>query len=468
MDRNQSGTLRGAVQTALWALLALGHAQAGPQNGVVKAGAATISTGGATTTINQSSDRAVIDWSAFSIASGESVIFNQPSSQSAILNRVTGNQVSMLEGSLTANGQVYLVNPNGVLIGQGATLDVGSFIATTANIATADFMASPASANGRYIFDQVTSASSTGSIVNLGTITAADGGLVALVAPAVRNAGVITAKLGKITLASANIFTLDLYGDDLVRLAVSDQVGKALTDVSGTPVTAQVNVSGRLSADGGQVVLLSVPVAAGIVDASINLSGIARAQSVAGGQPGEILLLAAGGDIKVSGQLDATGPAAGLAGGTIEVFANQVGIGPTAQVNVSGAAGGGLVALGGTLDYAGSAIQTQTTTVAYGATVSACGTPTCSTDGSGGTGNGGIVRLYSAHGTELDGRINVSSAQGAVAGTAEVLSDLGTTTLGTMSQIIAHTGSGNPAGFAVVIGYDLSVSPGVLMDMRDY
>jgi filamentous hemagglutinin family protein len=443
-------------------------AHAAPTAGIVRAGSATISSAGATTTITQTSDRAVIDWGTFSIATGETVTFAQPAVSSATLNRVTGAQASVLEGTLNANGQVYLINPNGILISKGATIDTGSFVAATANIATTDFMVSPTAANGRYPFTQLTTASGTGTIVNAGTITAADGGLVALVAPAVRNSGVITARLGKIELASANIFTLDLYGDDLVRLGVSDQLAQKLTDVTGTPVTSQVSVDGQLRADGGKVVLLSVPAASGVVDSAINLSGVIRAQNVGIGSSGEILLYAPGGDIAVGGSLDASGQTAGLVGGTIEAFGANVHLLPTAMVNASGAGGGGFVALGGRLAEGATTSETTTTSVDYGAQVAACGDPACTTDGSGGTGAGGTVRLYSAHGTTLDGKVNISSAEGAVAGTTEVLSDLGTTTLGTMSQIIANTGTGQQAGFAVVIGYDLSVASGVRMDMRDY
>jgi filamentous hemagglutinin family protein len=456
------------IGVSLAALVIATAVHAAPTAGVVRAGSATISSAGATTTINQASDRAVIDWGSFGIASGETVTFAQPGPSSATLNRVTGAQASVLEGTLNANGQVYLINPNGILISKGATIDTGSFVAATANIATTDFMLSTAAANGRYPFTQVTPASAAGTIVNAGTITAADGGLVALVAPAVRNSGIITAHLGKIELASANIFTLDLYGDDLVRLGVSDQLAQKLTDVTGTPVTSQVSVDGQLQADGGKVVLLSVPAASGVVDSAINLSGVIRAQSVGTGASGEILLSAVGGDIAVSGSLDVSGQTGVLAGGTIQAFGANVHLLPTAVVNASGAGGGGFVALGGRLTEGTTTTETATTTVDYGAQVAACGDPACTTDGSGGTGAGGTVRLYSAHGTTLDGKVNISSAQGAVAGTSEVLSDLGTTTLGTMSQIIANTGTGQQAGFAVVIGYDLSVASGVRMDMRDY
>ena len=466
LTHKTAGTVK-LASTLLLAAAVPEAALAGPTDGVVRAGAATIATSGVATTVNQTSDRAVIDWRSFNIAAGESVSFSQPTSQSAILNRVIGTQVSSLQGALTANGQVYLLNPNGVLIGNGATIDAASFVATTANIGNDTFMASPASLNGRYAFDQVTLASGSGTIVNGGTITAADGGLIALVAPAVRNSGTVAARLGKVTLASANIFTLDLFGDDLVRLAISDQIANALTDTSGAPVTAQVNVSGQVRADGGRVALLSVPAAAGIVDSAINLSGVARAHTAAAGKEGQILLLAAG-DVKISGNVDATAAGAGLSGGTIEAFGANLRVLAPAHIDASGAGGGGLVAIGGRLTLGGTTSENATADVAVGASLAACGTVSCTDDGTGGTGKGGTVRLYSSNGTTLAGKVDVSSAEGSVAGTVEVLSNLGLTTLGPQSQIFAHTGTGREAGFAVVIGDELSIAPTVSIDMRDF
>jgi filamentous hemagglutinin family protein len=97
-------------------LVVCAEAISAPQSGIVKAGAASIASAGSTTTVTQTTDRAVIDWQSFNISAGESVRFDQPSAQSAVLNRVTGAQLSSLQGSLTANGQLYLVNPNGILI----------------------------------------------------------------------------------------------------------------------------------------------------------------------------------------------------------------------------------------------------------------------------------------------------------------------------------------------------------------
>lgn len=100
-----------------------------PTGGEVQSGTAEIKQNGSEMNINQGSDRVAIDWTNFDIAHGETVNFNQPGADSIALNRVIGNDVSQIYGSLTANGQVFLINPNGVLFGKGASVDVGGLYA---------------------------------------------------------------------------------------------------------------------------------------------------------------------------------------------------------------------------------------------------------------------------------------------------------------------------------------------------
>ena len=141
-------------------------AVANPEGGQVVGGSATIVVEGSTTTINQSSDKAIIDWRTFNIQQGEKTQFNQPSTSSIILNRVIDNsQASQIHGQLTANGQVIIVNQAGIVFGPTARVDVGSLIATTANIRNEDFMA------GKLIFSQLPE--SGGAVINKGVITAA-------------------------------------------------------------------------------------------------------------------------------------------------------------------------------------------------------------------------------------------------------------------------------------------------------
>jgi filamentous hemagglutinin family protein len=441
-------------------------AEAGPTDGVIRAGAATISQTANTTTITQTSDRAVIDWRTFNIAANESVSFLQPGTQSAVLNRVTGSQFSSLQGALNANGQVFLVNPNGILIGSGASINVGSFVASTANIATSAFMRGAVTANGRYAFDELASGAGTATIVNAGTITVAEGGMVALVAPGVRNSGTITARLGTIELASATHFTLDLYGDDLVRLALGDSVAGALVDTSGTALTAQVSAGGQLLADGGRIVLLTVPAASEVVSEAINLSGIARAQSVGVNQRGEISLLANQGAVVVGGTADASSAVGGVAGGNVSMIGSSVNLTSIARANASGVGGGGTIVLGGSYTGEGATVTAQTA-VALGARVTACGTTACANDGTGGAGDGGSIRLFSTQDTALNGELNVSSAAANRAGIVELISDTGVTRMSAMSRIVGITGENQLAGFTAILGNTLELAPTAFVNMSD-
>ena len=194
------------------ALLIASSSHALPQGGQVAAGNATITSPGTATTIAQGSDRAVIDWDAFDIGAGEAVTFRQPSASSVTLNRIHDQRPSEIFGSLTANGQVILSNPNGILFGPSSRIDVAGLVATTANIGADAFMRDAA-----WAFSNPGKAGA--SIINEGTITARNAGLVALVAPLVVNEGFIGARLGRIQLAAADTFTLDLYGDGLLSLS---------------------------------------------------------------------------------------------------------------------------------------------------------------------------------------------------------------------------------------------------------
>src|SRR5260370_11890121 len=137
-------TLRGpfATATAIAAVMAMPrYGLAGPTGGTVVGGAATISQSGSTTNINQSTNNAIINWQGFSIAPSETVNFNQPSSTSATLNRVIGNEQSIISGALNANGMVFIVNSAGVIFTRGAQVNVGGLVASTLDISNQNFMA---------------------------------------------------------------------------------------------------------------------------------------------------------------------------------------------------------------------------------------------------------------------------------------------------------------------------------------
>ena len=200
-----------------------------PTGGQVVAGQATISQQGSNTlNINQSTDRAIINWSSFDVGSASTVNFYQPNSGSWTVNRVTaGQSASQILGSVNANGNIIVINPNGVIFGQGSRVDVNGIIATTSNISNQNFMA------GNMTFDQPGNPSAM--VVNRGDITVRDAGLVAFVAPGGSHSGRIPAKLGRVSLASGNKFTVDLYGDKLISIAVDGGTTAAPVGADGQP-----------------------------------------------------------------------------------------------------------------------------------------------------------------------------------------------------------------------------------------
>ena len=320
-----------SVLLAATALLALGVAPvaAGPEGGSVVGGAATIQgQGGPAVIVNQSTPSAIINWNTFNIRANESVRFNQPSASSVALNRVTGGLgPSEIMGTLTANGRVFIINRDGILFGPGSVVNTAGFLATTNDIKNADFMA------GRYNFN--IPGRPDASIVNQGRITATSGGFAALVAPGVRNSGTITATLGTVALASGNSFTLDMYGDKLITLAVGDSIANKVIDVAtGRPLKSLVSntKSGTLSANGGRVELTAAAARA-VVDSVINTKGVIRADSI-GRHNGMIVLNAATGGskpagapaqtIKLAGTISAAGKHRGTTGGTIVVSGEHI------------------------------------------------------------------------------------------------------------------------------------------------
>jgi filamentous hemagglutinin family protein len=280
------------------ALAPAAHAQGLPSGGTVTGGDATISAGPTAMTVNQTSQNTAINWQTFNIAAGNSVQFVQPNSRSVALNRVVGGDSSAIFGTLSANGQVFLINPNGVLFGRGAQVNVGGLVASTLDVTDSDFMA------GRYSF----SGASRAPVLNQGSINA-DGGYVALLGANVRNDGLIQANMGSVALAAGSAITLDLVGDGLLSVVVDRGAVEALTDNAGV-----------LRANGGQVVM-TAQAAGQLLKTVVNNSGVIEAQTLRG-RDGRILLLADmhGGTVNVAGVLDASAPNGGD-GGFIETSA---------------------------------------------------------------------------------------------------------------------------------------------------
>ena len=379
-------------------------ALANPTGGQVVAGSATIvDAGGGTLNILQQSDRGIINWRSFSIGAGETVNFVHRNANGVTLNRVLGNDPSAIFGRLNANGTVMLVNPNGIIFGASARVDVGGLVATTANILDNDFMA------GRYDFG-LAGANKNAVVENQGRISIRDSGLAALVAPRVRNSGVIEARLGRVALGAANTFSLDFHGDGLLSFGA----GSAITETA-PGSGALVTNSGEIRADGGTV-LLTARAVKGVIDNVINTEGLISATTVAS-QGGRIVL--SGGDagtVAIGGRIDVSA-AGGGQGGTVIATGEKVNVATGATIDASGRHGGGEIALGSTgLTDAANPFsnKSQSVSVAAGATLKADATE---------NGKGGNVTLWSTDTTVFNGKISArGGAQGGDGGFAEVSS----------------------------------------------
>ena len=301
----------------------------------------------ANTVITQSSQKAIINWQSFSVASGGLVQFNQPNSAAITLNRVTGPSASAIDGAINANGQVWLINPNGVLFGQGAQIQLAGLLATTSDIADADFLA------GNFNF----AGSSNAAVGNSGNIRAAHGGSVILSASSVSNTGLIEATAGNVVLGGADAFTVDFAGDHLLSYAVTAPVTRQTTDANGNTQSAEVSNAGTIRAPGGKV-LLTARAAANVADGVVNNSGVVEATS-AHMEDGEVVLDAGDGSVSDSGSLDASGKGTGETGGTVQILGGAVAVTDGAKIDVSGDAGGGEVLIGGNFHGAGPGSPTR-------------------------------------------------------------------------------------------------------------
>eukprot|EP01133_Synstelium_polycarpum_P019994 gene19994-23960_t len=308
--------------TSMAAALMLGYgslALAGPAGGTVVAGQATINGTPGNTVIHQGSQNAVINWANFNIGKGESVQFQQPNSNAVALNRVLGSDGTTILGNLSANGKVFIVNPNGVLFGQGASVNTAGLVASTLDISNGDFMA------GKYQF----SGNGTGKVLNQGTISA-PGGYVALLGANVSNEGTIQARLGSVALAAGNAITLDVdvAGDGLLNVTVDRGA-----------VGALVNNGGLIQADGGSV-LLTAQAAGDLLKTVVNNTGVIEAHTI-DTTSGTIKLLGdmQTGTVNAGGTLDASAPDGGK-GGFIDTSAAHVNI--ANGINVTTRAANGL------------------------------------------------------------------------------------------------------------------------------
>jgi len=305
-----------------------------PVGGQVVAGQASMQQSGATLNVSQTSQKAILNWQSFDVGAAATVNFTQPGASSVALNRVVGGDPSQIFGRINANGQVFLSNPNGIYFSPTASVNVGSLLATSARISDADFMA------GRLTF---TSGAANGRVVNAGSLTAGLGGYIALLAPEVRNQGVIVAQLGTVALAAGQAYELQIQGSSLAGITV-------------TPgqLAALVENRSAVQAPGGLVILSAQ--ALNQLQGSVVNSGSVEASSLTS------------------------------VGGRIFIEAGDIELKAGSSLLADGATGGGTVLVGGNVKGQGTMPQAGRVSMDVAARISASATH---------NGDGGTVVLWS-------------------------------------------------------------------------
>lgn len=373
----------GFVSTACWKMkrigltlgigvLLSGTAVSNPNGPQVRHGQVNYSPG-SQAQIQQLTDKAIVDWQSFSIGASESLRILQPGQLSVLLNRVTGGDPSLILGSLTANGQVFLINPGGILFGPNSSVNVGGLVASTLNITDQDFLA------GKYDFSAV-SGQDLASVVNQGRIEITNGGYAVLIGPTVLNEGTIIARAGNVILAGGEQATLNLDGQDLVHYALKEKVGE------GTVLLAPGMLSDTMADVFG-------------VNPSLRADSLVRLPD------GSVKMLRSSGTTVQAGTVNVDGTD-GQKAGSIALDSTDVTI--VGRDSVTTASGHGKLSSGGEILVLSSMDGLETsrgfTDVQSGALLSVAG---------GQSGDGGFVEV-SGDGVNLLGEVDLSATDGAV------------------------------------------------------
>lgn len=323
-----------AIAIAIMAMsLHSSSVQAMPEQGKVVAGEGEIARPDEKTmVINQKTDRLALDWQKFNIAKDEKVHFDQNSKSAIALNRVVGDGRSIIDGSLSAKGHVFVINPNGVLFGKNSSVDVGGLVASTASVTDDDMRNF---AQGKGDLGLQIAAGREASVINAGTIKA-EGGLVALHATTVENTGAIANEGGQTVLAAAKNLSL-----------AADTAGKLNFTVNGSLANAKALNSGTLQNDGGYLVMTAKS-AGDLMSTVVNNTGVIEAKTLHANDKGEILLDGGeSGQVEVSGTLDASGKEAGQSAGSIKVIGQKTVVNDGTNLLARGAIDGGKIETSG-------------------------------------------------------------------------------------------------------------------------
>jgi filamentous hemagglutinin family protein len=377
--------------------LAGAHSLANPTGGSVASGSASFASSGNSLTVTNSAN-AIINWQSFSIGVNEITQFLQSSSSSAVLNRVVGAggviPQSVINGILSSNGRVFLLNSSGVVIGAGARIDVAGFVASSLNLSNEDFL------NGKMSFTALPGA---GGVSNAGVITTPSGGRVFLIAPDVQNSGAITAPQGQIVLAAGKSVDLVSESSPFVTVRVTADTEQALN-------------LGKLIADSGRIDMSG---------ALVRQSGVAQANSAVVGANGEIRLVATQNVTLDAGSV--TSASGGAQGGSVQVSAPVVS--QTGDIHADGAAGGN--------------VQIDASNFLQAGTLSA----------SGSAGPGGTIAVTAPHVIQTASAVTAADGSGGNGGSITV--DASGATDGLLFSSASYSATGDKGGNITLLGHDI-------------
>ncbi|CAN1529636.1 FhaB Large exoproteins involved in heme utilization or adhesion [Methylophilaceae bacterium] len=379
------------TQSVAWfmaCLLATFHVQADnltlPTDPVIAAGDINITSALGQMQINQASQSGIINWQSFSIGRDASVNFQQPSANAITLNRVTGGSPSSIFGQMSANGNIFLVNPSGILFGRGSMVDVGLIVASVSDITDQNFL------SGHYEFTRT----SNQPITNQGSIK---GEAVALIGPDVRNEGTIVATLGDVALVSGKKVTVALDPNRKLSIAVDE-----------SSLAAFIENSGDMKAESGTVILKARS-SQDLVDQTINMpqsanafvteNGVVRLVSTTGQIKAKTVVVDAGpgGASFINGTIDVS--SLQDVGGQITLTGKEVTLGSLSRLKAQGLNGGGKILVGGDWQGSHGVFQSTYNTIHQGAVLDASAS---------GFGNGGTIVAWS----DISNPLSITRAYG--------------------------------------------------------
>lgn len=402
---------KSAASITIAVLLSATIASANPNGGQVVQGSASFSQPNANTLNVTNSHNTIINWQQFNIGAGQTTNFIQPNSASAVLNRVISNNPSQIFGSLNSNGQVFLINQHGILVGAGAQINTSGFFGSTLNITDQDFL------NGNLKFE----GGGLGDIDNQGYIHAGEDGNIVLIAPNIENGGVIEVDNGNIMLTAGESITITSLENSAIEFDVQSPDNKI------TNLGSIIANNGAASLFAGSLTHSGSIKATGLIQNADGTISLVAQETIEvtdtgslntdGENGGDIVVQSQQGDVYFSGEASAQGEKG--QGGNIQIFGDRVGLFNQANVNASGQTGGGEILVGGDYQGQGDTQTAQQTQVSRDAVIKADAIE---------SGDGGKVIFWADDYTEFYG--SVSATGGSVSGNGGFIEVSGKENLG--------------------------------------